>query len=86
MSFATLSFIKPGMGQMAKVTYWAHVGTVDDTTQWRADVMRRGRTTAVQIEELSCSATLSFEQQFSVLSVEILGFKFLVESLAQDLN
>lgn len=47
-----------GLGQMPKQVYWAHVGTAGDRTQWRADVRRKGRTTTVQIEELSCGGTL----------------------------
>lgn len=59
---------------MTKLAYWVHVGTAGDRAQWRADVMRKGRTTAVLIEELSCSGTLViWTTESSVLPVEISG-------------
>lgn len=63
-----------------------HVGTADDRTQWRDDVMREGRATAVQIEGISCSETIIWPTESSVLSVEIETLKFLVANLMQDLN
>lgn len=54
---------------MPKLVYRARIVPASDRTQWRADVVEKGRTTAFQVR---CSGTLSFGQQSPVCSNRVL--------------